>query len=479
MAQVSKEELLKHFSSELQSGDAALFVGAGLSHPSGFVDWASLMREVASELGLSIERESDLIAVAQYHVNERGGRTRLNRLLIEEFTKGATLTENHRLLTTLPVHTVWTTNYDDLLETAFREMQRRPDVKTTVENLAQTLPNRDVVIYKMHGDIRQPQDAVLTKEDYETYEQKRGLFSTALKGDLVERTFLFLGFSFTDPNIDYILGRIRGLLGQNQRGHYCIMKWPDTPKDSSGGARAEYEYKKRKLQLRISDLSRYQIHAVMIESYDEITDILRGLNRQSQKKHVFVSGSAHSFEPLGRERLEEFCSRLGRELTRRGFNLVSGFGLGIGGAVALGALEHIYSENLPLNRVSLFPFPQRIPEGVSREMFYTRYRTSMVSNSGFVLFIAGNREDAETKRAVIAPGVMEEFAIASRLGKVPIPFGASGWAAQEIWKRISENPDVYYARKDVVTPLKTLGEAGKSDDEYLTAIFDMLRELGQ
>jgi hypothetical protein len=64
-----------------------------------------------------------------------------------------------------------------------------------------------------------------------------------------------------------------------------------------------------------------------------------------------------------------------------------------------------------------------MPEGISRETFYTRYRTSMLSNSGFVLFIAGNREDAATKGAVIAPGVMEEFEIASRLGKVPIPFG--------------------------------------------------------
>ena len=103
------------------------------------------------------------------------------------------------------------------------ERHRRPDVKTTKENLAITLPNRDVVIYKMHSDCRQPQDAVLTKEDYETYSEKREVFSTALKGDLVERTFLFLGFSFTDPNIDYILSRIRGLLGQNQRGHYCVI----------------------------------------------------------------------------------------------------------------------------------------------------------------------------------------------------------------------------------------------------------------
>jgi len=175
--------MIRHYQSELQSGDAALFVGAGLSQPSGFVNWKELMREVASELKLDVERESDLIALAQYHINERGGRSRINRLLIDEFTRDSTLTENHRLIATLPIRTIWTTNYDELLETAFREGRRRPDVKTTKENLAITLPNRDVVIYKMHGDCRQPQDAVLTKEDYETYAEKREVFSTALKGD--------------------------------------------------------------------------------------------------------------------------------------------------------------------------------------------------------------------------------------------------------------------------------------------------------
>jgi hypothetical protein len=126
------------------------------------------------------------------------------------------------------------------MEQAFQEAHKRPDVKITQENLATTLPKRDVTIYKMHGDISPPQEAVLTKEDYETYNEKRALFSDLLKGDLISKTFLFLGFSFTDPNIDYILSRIRTLLGQNQRDHYCIMRRILKPK-GGGKARAKYE----------------------------------------------------------------------------------------------------------------------------------------------------------------------------------------------------------------------------------------------
>lgn len=352
-------------------------------------------------------------------------------------------------------------------------------MKTTRENLATTLPNRAVVIYKMHGDCSQPHDAVLTKEDYETYGEKREVFSTALKGDLVERTFLFLGFSFADPNIDYILSRIRGLLGQNQREHYCVMKWPDPPKDTAGSAQAEYEYQKRKLELRIADLSRYQIQAVMIDRHDEVTEILRELNRRSHLKHIFVSGSAYDYEPLGKTRLDNLCAQLGREIIERGLSLVSGFGVGVGSAVIVGALEVLYSAALPMDRLSLFPFPQKQAKGVTKEVFNSQYRTAILSNSGFAIFISGNRFDLAAKRPAISSGVLEEFEIATQLGKIPIPLGASGWAAQKIWETVSADPRRYYGPIDVSPQLKLLGEAGRGNDEYIAAMLEMIDKMGK
>ena len=136
------------------------------------------MRDVASELNLDIDREPDLIALAQYHINERRGRSRINRLLMMNSRRTRSRPQIIDSCLTSDC-AIWTTNYDELLENAFREGHRRPDVKTTKENLALTIPNRDVFIYKMHGDCKQPQDAVLTKEDYETYDEKRAVFSTA------------------------------------------------------------------------------------------------------------------------------------------------------------------------------------------------------------------------------------------------------------------------------------------------------------
>lgn len=76
----------------------------------------------------------------------------------------------------------------------------------------------------MHGDKDLPDEAVLIKDDYETYQDKKELFATALRGDLLSKTFLFIGFSFDDPNLEYILGRIKVLLKDNTPTHYCFFK---------------------------------------------------------------------------------------------------------------------------------------------------------------------------------------------------------------------------------------------------------------
>src|SRR5262249_21260284 len=143
-----------------------------------------------------------------------------------------TLSESHRWIARLPIDTVWTTNYDRLLEQAFDEAAKTVDVKHRQADLLHRLPHADVTLLKMHGDVGQADEAVLIKDDYERYEARRGLFVGRLQGDLSWRHFLFLGFSFTDPNIDYVFSRLRVLLeekAQNQPPRYCVLRRPKAP----------------------------------------------------------------------------------------------------------------------------------------------------------------------------------------------------------------------------------------------------------
>jgi hypothetical protein len=291
---MERETFIDRYATALNEGNAALFIGAGLSRPAGFVDWSELLRDVAAELGLDVDRETDLIAVAQYHVNDVQSRTRLDQAIVDAFTEDATPSEAHRIIARLPVRTIWTTNYDTLIEDAFDGAGKRLDVKRAQSDISITVPRRDAVLYKMHGDVHDPANAILTKDDYETYSERRKAFVTSLGADLLNKTFLFLGFSFTDPNIEYVLARIRGLMGDHQRVHFCLMR-PPTGEAAEGAGKAEQEYNQRKFELRVADLKRYSIQTVLVDEYAEVPEILHELDRRVRIRSVFVSGSAHDF----------------------------------------------------------------------------------------------------------------------------------------------------------------------------------------
>lgn len=335
------ESFIDTYVEALHDQNAAIFAGAGLSIPAGLVDWRELLRGIATDIGLDVDKEDDLIAVAQFHVNERAGRHRINQALIHEFSKRSKLTANHELLASLPIKTYWTTNYDSLIEESLKANGKIPDVKTTPENLATTLPRRDAVVYKMHGDASQPDKAVVTKDDYESFESRRHLFSLALQGDLVSKTFLFLGFSFNDPNLNYILGRIRVLLAENRREHYCLLR---RVQRSDFKSNAEYQYARAKQDLQVRDLRRYGIIGLLVDDYAHYTDALRRIAHRYKLARVFISGSAAEYSPWADDKARQLIQIVTRALVQSGFGIVSGFGLGVGPYVLNGILEQLEHE---------------------------------------------------------------------------------------------------------------------------------------
>lgn len=218
------KEFKKNYIKAIQEGYAAIFAGAGLSRASGFVNWKELLRDIAEEISLDVDRETDLVEVAQFYCNESGGRSGINEKILNRFVSNSQSNESLSLLAEMPINTYWTTNYDHLIEETLQSNGKRVDIKLTSQNLALTLSDKDIIVYKMHGDYLTPATCVITKDDYELYNEKRQLFTTALQGDLVSKTFLFIGFSFEDPNMKYILSRIRNLLDENRRTHYCFLK---------------------------------------------------------------------------------------------------------------------------------------------------------------------------------------------------------------------------------------------------------------
>ena len=467
------DAFIKDFVKDLEQGTAAVFAGAGMSKGSGFVDWPELMRDIAAELGLKVELEHDLISVAQFHFNRRKTSDGLAKKILEEFSGHAEPSPVHEVLARLPIHTYWTTNYDTLIEDALRKAYRVPDVKFDVEHLTTTKPKRDAVVYKMHGDVSFPNSAVLYKEQYEKYHNTHAPFITALGGDLVSKTFLFMGCSFTDPNLDYMLSRLH-VFGGKKRTHYCFMR--EVQKEP-GDDDEFFTYKRRKQDLRIDDLKRFGIQTLLVDDYRDIPEILQRIESRFRKKTIFVSGSAEEYGDWGRQEALNFVHALAAESVKANLRVVNGFGWGIGSAVINGALEAIYGnpQKYSEDQLVVRPFPQH---GDNLQMLWEQYRQRMVSLAGIAVFVFGNKR--VNGDVVDASGVRREFEIAIEHGLVPIPIAASGYMAKALWDEVLADPAKYYPGMDWIVPLiKGLDTRQPNDTDLVSRIIKIIKDLNK
>ncbi|MEC2256604.1 SIR2 family protein [Bacillus cereus] len=472
---LSVERFIKDFTKEVMEENAAIFAGAGLSMPAGYVSWTKLLEPIADEIGLDVNKETDLVSLAQYYCNEnQGNRGRINQIILDEFSQKVELTANHKILARLPIHTYWTTNYDRLIEKALDEENKIADVKYTVKQLSTTKVKRDAVVYKMHGDVEHPSEAVLIKDDYEKYFMKMDPYIKALSGDLVSKTFLFIGFSFTDPNLDYILSRVRSAYETDQRRHYCLIKKEERKSDELV---ADFEYRERKQELFIRDLSRFNIKAIMIDSYDDITEILHRIENNIKTKTVFLSGSAVEYNHWDTEQAEQFIHQLSKELIRKDLNIVSGFGVGVGSFVINGALEELYMNQGTIDddRLILRPFPQ----GEKAEKQWDKYRRDMITRTGISIFLYGNKIDQGQN--VKAKGVTSEFNISVEQNNYIVPVGATGYVAKDLWNEVNEKFDMYYPNADANTKrlFAELNNEALSIEELISTILEFVELISK
>lgn len=473
------EIFIRDYVKDLNEGSASVFAGAGLSLDSGFVSWKDLMKEIAEDLGLDISSETDLISIAQYHVNEHQNRTKITRKILEEFIEGTVETENHRILSRLPLTSIWTTNYDNLIEEAFKKADKIVDVKYTEEQLLTTKPKRDVVVFKMHGDANHPTKAILTKQQYEFYHRTHESFINALTGELTTKTFLFLGFSFSDPNLDYVLSRIHYRYRENKRQHYCFVK-KNALGDNNNPDEATFEYNKIKQSLIINDLKRYGIKTLLIDEYTDITKILIEIERRFKKRTIFISGSAEIYDPVEKNEALGFVHTLTKKLVENDLIVVNGFGWGIGSSIINGALEAIQSKpsRYSESQLILKPFPQFDSGNKKLPQLWEEYRNKIIPLSGISIFLFGNKLNGNN--IINADGVIREFEISHQLGNFCIPLAFTGSAAETIYNLIIEKPEDYYENPEIILSyLKELSDPTKTMKQRIDIILKLIKNVNR
>lgn len=390
-------DLVQEFSKQLATGSGAIFVGSGISSASNVPSWLNLLEMLArTRLGLKLDQEDNLPLVAQYIVNQaKGNRGSLIQHFREELTKHFSLNSYHMALARTNITTLWTTNYDTLLEDAFRR-HFHVNVKATDDAVARSVNNSDIEVVKMHGCIETSphDDIVVTQEDYENFFVKRPATAHKLRQDLLDKSFLFIGYSYADCDINNILVEARRLARNATRQHFIILpRIQDKNRD-------KLEAKQLRQDLWLRDLNRVGILAYQIDEYSELQTILDSIAVKSRGNTVFVTGS-HIEDKLDYHRL------LGRLLANeKGLVLLDGQSRGVSHSVVSAYLEECIQQKAEvLKRLRVFHNPYAANPNFSndksllpvlKEWRYPLIRSTQI----MVVFNGGMGTEAEVAAAL-------------------------------------------------------------------------------
>lgn len=336
-------DVINEFSKALVEGRGAVFVGAGLSTPSGVPGWMNLLQGMAeTRLGIQLNPGDDLPLIAQHIVNSANNRAPLVAHFREVLQKAYAHNVYHAMLARTNVKCLWTTNYDTLLEEAFRA-NFKVTVRASDESISCGGRVPDIEVIKMHGCIEQSgaNDLVVTQEDYDDFFENRPATAHRLRQDLIDRQFLFLGYSYADSNIRNIVVEARRLGKQALRQHYIVLR------RARGATREELVAKQARQDLWLRDLSRVGISACQIDDFSELESILQEISLRSRGQTVFVTG-AHTRHVSEAASHPKSVGKLLAEKT--GLILLDGQSTGVGQDV-----RSAYMETCLHNKVDILP----------------------------------------------------------------------------------------------------------------------------
>ena len=123
----------------------------------------------------------------------------------------------------------YTTNYDDFIERALLKKGRRTHVTSSELNISHDRSFVEVV--KFHGDFNSPDQMVLSETQYMDRMRLESPMDFKLRADILGRAVLFIGYSFRDPNVNYIFHVVNRLFANlpdsaSGRRAYIILPEP-------------------------------------------------------------------------------------------------------------------------------------------------------------------------------------------------------------------------------------------------------------
>lgn len=242
---------------EISKGKGTLFLGAGASREADFPDSNTLAEYIASKAGNSFSSKlkgRGLDTVADYLYQESGyGKQWVRQKIIECFVKkhGAVKrppSQAHGIMTKIKWRTIFTTNYDRLIEIAY---DSTPDCVQRVlpiftPDLQIHRHEVDVVrLIKLNGSVDEAarnssHELVLSFADQQEARSRNTDFYELLREEAINGPIVFVGFNFTHPGARnmgtspefLLLQEILREMGPAARWHYCVTPFDPSSQDS-------------------------------------------------------------------------------------------------------------------------------------------------------------------------------------------------------------------------------------------------------
>ena len=221
------EQDIRFLAEELEKGKLVVFVGAGVSKNSGLPKWEELIKDYADYRGIKEFTSKQFLTIPE-EVFERYGSLKYYEIAEKRFLGKYVPNSIHRILKKMKLTYIITTNYDTLIEEEIKNLQ----IVSKDEDLPYTNSNR--MLIKMHGDFEN-KNIVLKKSDYDNYEKNFQLISTLVKGLFTTNTVLFIGYSYSDTNVQQIMNWIKEILKEKTRKAFLVEFTNEDNKEEENG----------------------------------------------------------------------------------------------------------------------------------------------------------------------------------------------------------------------------------------------------
>ncbi|NIS53639.1 MAG: hypothetical protein GWN67_22545 [Phycisphaerae bacterium] len=210
-----------------------LFVGSGMSCNANLPAWKELIERITNQL-LNLNNEDLLFfntldsAQKVEYIYDQSNKISVTDFISDQFLRSASSSDAHKLLVTLPVRYIITTNWDNLIEDYFySELKSNLNVIWKDEQLPSRVYKNTLI--KIHGTISEPNSIIFSENEYLNFLYSDSLLKQYVSILIATSTLLFIGYSYSDINFKVLYGYVKKRTKDLNKKPYIFLPNADPP----------------------------------------------------------------------------------------------------------------------------------------------------------------------------------------------------------------------------------------------------------